>query len=400
MGLPAILALLIVFGVLRLLAPLPGFHSALQGFSAFLDFVSLHWVAPMPTYLLDYTRSAAIRQRFERELDDFLQDDQCQRIVVIAHSLGTVIAYEGLTTVLSLRVNAELPLKPITYICLAQALGRMWRLPRTDPHRLPGVLPDKSVRWIHFWARFDPVAGPLDPHTLPYAHDWADAGEPDPDAKLRASLSRCENRAVVNTDNVLLDHNRYWENLEQVVGPIAYELVAENPGLQAMAERRLATPVDVLLRRGYVSVSASVTIVLAALLGLNVGFLAYSADWGALVRGASGTVSVIAGSIVGATFSWIPTVLQNPTIATWLSQLGTWMHHLLAPVAIPLTAVIDAVINGLITFLGAGITGFLIGAFYRWLAPRLCLGPAYGRVRFVGPRGQPRPTLVSESIEE
>src|SRR5262249_21641056 len=65
--------------------------------------------------------------------------------------------------------------KPITFVCLAQALRRMWLLEGTDPGRLRGVLPDR-VRWLHFWARYDPVcAGPLTGRSLPQP----DEGEAD-----------------------------------------------------------------------------------------------------------------------------------------------------------------------------------------------------------------------------
>src|SRR5262249_39677192 len=151
--------------------------------SATISYVMLHWVASMQVYLLEYGRSSAMRQRFEREVATLLADPQCQRIVVLAHSMGTVISYEGLTTLLAQpaeqaetgtggREEGSQP-KPITYICLAQALRRVWLLARTDPERLRGVLP-AHVRWLHFWARYDPVAiGPLDPAALPAPEPWA-----------------------------------------------------------------------------------------------------------------------------------------------------------------------------------------------------------------------------------
>src|SRR5262249_34653049 len=110
---------------------------------------------------------------FEREFEAFLSDSDCARIVVIAHSMGTVIAYEGLTSILAERnaqreaTRSNQPEKPITFICLAAALRRVWRLARTDPDRLRGTLPE-DVRWLHFWARYDPVAtGPLNRRSVP-----------------------------------------------------------------------------------------------------------------------------------------------------------------------------------------------------------------------------------------
>jgi len=148
---PLVLLLLLVMGLLRtLVALIPPLQSTvIAAFSSLLDTIMLHWVSEARVYSQDYTRSAGIRERFEREVVRFLRDDKCERIVVIAHSMGTVIAYEGLTTVLE-RPEFQKSQKPMTYICLAQALRRIWLMTADDPHRLRGVLPER-VRWLHFW---------------------------------------------------------------------------------------------------------------------------------------------------------------------------------------------------------------------------------------------------------
>src|SRR5262249_56814919 len=105
------------------------------------------------------------------------------------------------------------------------------------------------VRWLHFWARYDPVAaGPINPNSLPPLSEWRDLAMPDPHKALRASLAECENIDVVNTDSLFTDHTTYWENLEQVVGPIARELVVGSPALERLVAARLAAP-DAILRR-------------------------------------------------------------------------------------------------------------------------------------------------------
>jgi hypothetical protein len=222
---PAILLLLVVMGVVRLLSLVPFLQSSVvASLSSLLNFIMLHWVAAMQVYLLDYTRSSAMRWRFERELAFFRDDPACDRIVVVAHSWGTVIAYEGLTTVLGgAAQDAGTPTgeqereakdkvrtaqdKPVTFLCLAQALRRAWLLDEVDPARLRRVLP-AHVRWRHFWARYDPVtAGPLSPRSLPPLRQrWSDATRPEPSPQIRTSLARCENIPVVNTDGTLTDH--------------------------------------------------------------------------------------------------------------------------------------------------------------------------------------------------
>ncbi|HEX6797540.1 MAG TPA: hypothetical protein VF116_07495 [Ktedonobacterales bacterium] len=258
---PVVYALLLAVGLVNLLALIPWSYiqyTLVNGLSRVVGVVSLHWIAPLQVYLLDYTRSSAIRQRFERELDAFLRDDNCRQIVVIAHSMGTVIAYEGLTTTLSTpkwRGNTT----PITFICLAQALHRMWMLEGTDPHRLRTPLPSR-VRWLHFWARYDPVAaGPITVRSLRRV-PWADPGEADPQDAIAASLERCENVDVVNTDSLFTDHGAYWQNVEQVIGPVARELVSGHPALEKLVDKHLATPGDILRRRANVAWRSSLAL--------------------------------------------------------------------------------------------------------------------------------------------
>jgi hypothetical protein len=222
---PFIALLLLLMSMARVVSSIGIIQNALLAtFNGLSSYVMLHWIASTQVYMRDYARAASIRHLFERELDDFLRDERCDRVVVLAHSMGTVIAYEGLTT-LPRRLGAEGTQKSITFICLAQALRRVWLLPGIDARRLRGVLPD-GIHWLHFWARYDPVAaGPLTPSTLPRPATWTDQGAPAPYEAIRASLQRCQNIPVVNTDSSFTDHTTYWENLEQVVGPIALELV-------------------------------------------------------------------------------------------------------------------------------------------------------------------------------
>ncbi|HKS70584.1 MAG TPA: hypothetical protein VJQ45_09185, partial [Ktedonobacterales bacterium] len=335
---PVVYALLLVIGLVKLLALIPWSYiqyTLVNGLSRVVGVVSLHWIAPLQVYLLDYTRSSAIRQRFERELDAFLRDDNCRQVVVIAHSMGTVIAYEGLTTSLSLPRWRD-STKPVTFICLAQALHRMWMLEGTDPHRLRAPLPSR-VRWLHFWARYDPVAaGPLTARSLRRV-PWADPGEADPQDAIIASLNRCENVDVVNTDSLFTDHGAYWQNVEQVIGPVARELVAGHPVLEKLVEKHLATPGDVLRRRANVawrsSLALAVGIALTVLLivvdaqnGFVVGdhvrqFMAtfpgrlFNFLFGPIVQLLTGAQPTLGGSGSGLSSQTSGPVVVNNTIA-------------------------------------------------------------------------------------
>jgi streptogramin lyase len=267
---PVIGLLLLLLGPVRLLARIPILRTSLTaGFSALVEYVMLHWIASMQIYVQDYTRSSAIRQRFEREFAAFLDDPDCERIVVIAHSMGTVIAYEGLTSVLAARSarqagsGGDEQEKPITFICLGAALRRVWLLARTDPDRLRGALPD-DVRWLHFWGRYDPVStGPLTRQSVarvPVKNEADQERAEKQYAALCDRLDRCENVDVANRDSIFTDHTTYWENLEQVVGPIALELVRGHATLERTVQERLATTSAVLGRRWRVAWRALVAL--------------------------------------------------------------------------------------------------------------------------------------------
>ncbi|MGO8947076.1 MAG: hypothetical protein ACLQUY_05315 [Ktedonobacterales bacterium] len=319
---PLISVLLVLLGLVRLLANIPFLQSTLIGSAtATINYVVLHWIASMQVYLLDYSRSASLRQRFDHEVETLLDDPACERLVVIAHSMGTVISYEGLTTLL---VQPEWQRKAagkkqITYICLAQALRRIWLLSRTDPERLRGVLPEQ-VRWLHFWARYDPVAvGPLDPHALPPPDRRASPRVRAANQALCMRLAQVENVDVVNTDSIYADHTTYWLNVEQVVGPIARELVSGHPELERLTEQHLATREHVVQRRWGVAWRA----VVALATGFGLAALLVVLD--ALHRGGLGNaVAGAVGAVLGSPA--VQQFLNNNTfdlytlISTYLSQ--------------------------------------------------------------------------------
>lgn len=263
---PLVLTLLLVMSVVRVLVFVPFLKlGVIATISGILDYIMLHWIASTQVYMQEYTRASAIRERFEREVRALLSDQNCDHVVVIAHSMGTVIAYEGLTTVLG-ELELQARASDVTFICLAQALRRIWLLKSGDVHRVHEVLPDK-VRWLHFWARYDPVtAGPLLPTALPPIAASMDADQQDRLEKLAKRLEDCENVDVVNTDSTFLDHGSYWQNLEQVVGPIARELVVGHPRLEQAVEAHLAEPEEVLARRADIAwrATAAMTAGLAA----------------------------------------------------------------------------------------------------------------------------------------
>jgi len=366
-GMPLVFALLAMIGLVRFLASIPGFKGIVQRASQAVNFLLLHWIASMQAYLLDYMRSASMRERFEREFVPFLQDPRCERIVVLAHSMGTVISYEALATVLNLPEHRDNQ-KPITYVCLAQAMGRIWRLARTDPHRIRLPLPP-SVRWIHFWARYDPiVAGALDASALPSALDWSDPTEPPPDDAVRSSLARCQNRVIINRDSFFLDHTTYWSNLEQVVGPIARELVAGHAELEDVVNAHLATDEDVLRRRWRVGWRSGLAMLLGSAAGVVTLWLGIFYGLGPAVRR---TLAFLIGGLFasGASlpgFIGLLWHLAGDTIGLaagmTLEMVGTLLGPSLASTLLDLlTQATDGLIVATATLLAISLVVILVG---------------------------------------
>jgi hypothetical protein len=373
---PAITLLLIIMGIVRVLAIVPFLQSAVvTTFTATINTVMLHWVAEIQVYLTDYTRSSAIRERFIREVKAFLSNPLCDRVMVIAESGGTYIAYEGLTTLLGqpdLPLNEQGDPKPVTFVSIATALRRIWLLSNTDRHRLHGVLPT-YVRWLHFWARYDPVAaGPLDESSLPRIPKW-DPPEENPEQQIRDSLKQCINFGVANTDSTFTDHVHYWDNLEQVVGQVACELVAGHPLLEEAVRAKLASPDKVLLRRW--GVAWRYTLALTGGLAAGLGVLLWAAshpefgngitmvlqqvDWGSIVDSVCAPCKAFIGNPV-------PQLSQNPTA----QQLGQYSraqaitylftHFLTAPtlLVVALALIVMASVGALITQLVVKPTPF------------------------------------------
>jgi hypothetical protein len=365
---PVITLLLIVMGIVRVLAVLPFLRPAIIAtFQAITNNIMLHWVSEIKVYLTDYTRASAIRQRFAREVEELLRDLHCDRVVVIAESGGTYIAYEGLTTLLA---KPDLPLddqgqpKPVTFVSIATALRRIWLLAAADPHRVHGVLP-QHVKWMHFWARYDPVAaGPLTTDSLPPITTWDDPTDPNPYDRIRTSLAHCENVAVVNTDSTFTDHVSYWDNLEQVVGPIAYELVAGHPALEQVVQDHLASRDDVLLRRW--SVAWRYTLAFAASVAAGLGLLVWAVqhpafgdtltsllrrvDWGGLV----GSVCAPCKAVVGNPGPPLP---PNPTV----EQFGFYARAQAVTYLFTQYVTIQALVVGAIAVAVMALTHVLVG---------------------------------------
>lgn len=91
-------------------------------------------------------------------------------------------------------------------VSFTAALGAMRRIvDRRRPDRPEAMTPRHVERWVDFYTRCDPVPE----GALPIAKDWGNAG--------------CS-REIVNCRLALLDHVRYWSNVQGFCATVALEL--------------------------------------------------------------------------------------------------------------------------------------------------------------------------------
>ena len=129
-----------------------------------LDSFLVEWFGDLPVLLDEPVQSANVRARVARSIELMLEDE-CDAIVIVAHSGGALVTFEMLLD------PAYGHLRVDKLITLGQGLGLAWRL-AADPdvqeitpgHRLVGNLARArpGLRWVDFWASYDPApAGPL-----------------------------------------------------------------------------------------------------------------------------------------------------------------------------------------------------------------------------------------------
>jgi hypothetical protein len=185
----------------------------------------------MWVYMRDPWNSARIRVRFEERfyqmlqiLDDDPEKDNVESVFVVAHSMGSVVAYEALT---GSRISTTLDRfhggrshdhvnedkRPtFHFISVGSALNLAWAIaPDEELCRFTRPMA-RHVKWLNIYGTQDPVAcGRLE---LPIGADpshakvWADRND------------RLRQTAVINQMDIFSDHTAYWNNAEEVIAPM------------------------------------------------------------------------------------------------------------------------------------------------------------------------------------
>ncbi len=214
LSIPLILALYV-------LAQIPGpVEQAVMGLRNFL----LDQIGDFYTFMWDDIQAVHIRGSVAAAIHFLIEKRECERIAVVAHSQGTVVAYDALC---SGAVIPEDLARVKTFVTFGSALNNAWDKRLVPPRtcRLQEPLP-AGLRWINVWSEYDPVSG-------------GKLRIPDPTPGHDPIRRPDEEFPVTNWLNVILDHGGYFANREEFLSRVVQEL--ESPGAR---ERSRFFPAD------------------------------------------------------------------------------------------------------------------------------------------------------------
>jgi pimeloyl-ACP methyl ester carboxylesterase len=220
LGFIATLVALVVLGIYTGLHAIPIEAVRKKVDIALADTFIVEWFGDLPIILDDQAQSAAIRTRLLERVN-WLNDNECENVVLVAHSGGTIVSYATL-----LRYEQD-KFKVAKLITLGEAIKLGWRLEHESRDWLPGntIRGDvkanhPELRWVDIWASYDPApSGPLaaiDGCPLVAVERLSDLPE---DPRIHV-----ESRPVTNFMHLALDHGGYWQNDEGFLIPVIRHL--------------------------------------------------------------------------------------------------------------------------------------------------------------------------------
>ena len=207
---------LIVLGVYTALHAIPIDAVRKKVEIAMADTFIVEWFGDLPIILDDQSQSAAVRTRLVERVK-WLHDNGCQKVVVVAHSGGTIVSYATLLRYDNTAFNVA------KLVTLGEAIKLGWQLEKESRDWLPGnsVRGDvkanhPALRWVDVWASYDPApSGPMaaiDGCPLVAVDRMSDMPN---DPRIHV-----ESRPVTNFMHLGLDHGGYWLNDEGFLIPL------------------------------------------------------------------------------------------------------------------------------------------------------------------------------------
>jgi hypothetical protein len=187
---------------------------------ALADTFIVEWFGDLPVILDDQAQSAAIRTRLLERVR-WLKDNECDDVVLVAHSGGTIVSFATL-----LRYD-QATFEVAKLVTLGEAIKLGWHLEAEAGDWVPGnsvrgdvreTHPD--LRWVDVWASYDPApSGELvEAAGCPMIAVEKLADRPD-DPRIHI-----ESRPVTNFMHLGLDHGGYWLNDEGFLIPLIRHL--------------------------------------------------------------------------------------------------------------------------------------------------------------------------------
>ncbi len=225
---PLIVAVALVLWALEAPLPQAAIPPAVRGIHrSLVNILTNNW-GDMWLYLYQPWEASRIRAKFEAGFKSFTGDlkprdiEELDAVMVIAHSMGSTVAYEGLTgdeLEPEIEKFTRFGTPKLYFVSVGSALNLSWdAAPPEETYRLNNRL-SPAVDWFNIWAAYDPVGG--QPLRLP-----GPALQSRRSAWSPGYLVPFSQREVVNQMDLFSDHSVYWNNTEEVIAPLLDALTA------------------------------------------------------------------------------------------------------------------------------------------------------------------------------
>ena len=206
--------------------------------SIYIRLVLVQFVGDVAIYVMPYKLDAFNDLRREIKLKVYAaakavySQEEYDRVIVVGHSLGSVIAYDALNMLIledeldvvrrtPLFLTFGSPLDKTAFVFAVQAHGTSEAREALAGSVQPLIqdYAKRPRRWINVWSPWDIISGELDLYDPPRDPDAL----PDP-----AASQRVHNVRDQEATTLLIAHTEYWKN-PLVVGTIYDEMIALSP---------------------------------------------------------------------------------------------------------------------------------------------------------------------------
>ena len=190
---------------LNLISGFPGVPTVVRGIKKGLDAFLLGSLGDIQVFLEERVQATQMREEVEKGLQ-FLYENNCSEINIIAHSTGVLICYEALNMKTQFKDRVK------RFFSVGSTMRLAWQSPERQRSGLTTALSQANpdLKWFNFWARYD-IA-----HPGPVIERY--------EKTTGTAASQIEDISVTNENSLLRDHVTYETNSEQVISRIVAEI--------------------------------------------------------------------------------------------------------------------------------------------------------------------------------